>query len=90
MGSEDLKAEFQENSDGSQPAETKDNAKASNDFWSIERDLIYRHHVEPRVHPPVPKEESFPIPLKYIDVTGNTHTNLDVFPRKTYQRLLDC
>ena len=25
-----------------------------------------------------PREESFPIPLKYIDVTRTTHTNLDV------------
>ena len=24
-------------------------------------------------------EESFPIPLKYIDVTRNTHTSLDVW-----------
>ena len=26
----------------------------------------------------VPKEESFPIPMKYIDVSRNTHTSLDV------------
>ena len=25
-----------------------------------------------------PREESFPIPLKYIDVSKTTHTNLDV------------
>ena len=25
-----------------------------------------------------PREESFPIPLKYIDVSRTTHTNLDV------------
>ena len=36
----------------------------------------YRHHVEPRVQLCVPKEETFPIPLKYIDVTRTTHTNL--------------
>ena len=29
--------------------ETKDDAEARNDFWSIDRDFIYRHHVEPRV-----------------------------------------
>ena len=40
--------------------------------------FIYRHHVEPRVAPYSPREESFPIPLKYIDVTRTTHTNLDV------------
>ena len=40
--------------------------------------FIYRHHVEPRVELYSPREESFPIPLKYIDVTRTTHTNLDV------------
>ena len=40
--------------------------------------FIYRHHVEPRVALYSPREESFPIPLKYIDVTRTTHTNLDV------------
>ena len=34
-----------------------------------------RHHVEPRVKLYSPTEESFPTPLKYIDVS---HTNLDV------------
>ena len=37
-----------------------------------------RHHVEPRVKLNSPREESFPIPLKYIDVSRTTHTNLDV------------
>ena len=40
--------------------------------------FIYRHHVEPRVKLYVPREESFLIPLKYIDVSRTTHTNLDV------------
>ena len=40
--------------------------------------FIYRHHVEPRVKLYSPREESFPIPLKYIDVSKTTHTNLDV------------
>ena len=39
---------------------------------------IYRHHVEPRVQLHVPKEESFPIPQRYIDVVKRTHTTLDV------------
>ena len=37
-----------------------------------------RHHVEPRVKLHSPREESFPIPLKNIDVSRTTHTNLDV------------
>ena len=30
----------------------------------------------------MPKEETFPFPLKYIDVTRNTHTSLDVLLEK--------
>ena len=48
----------------------------------FEGDFIYRHHVELRVQLRVPKEESFPNPLKYIDVTRTTHTNLDVLQEK--------
>ena len=44
--------------------------------------FIYRHHVEPRVKLYSPREESFPIPVKYIDVTRTTHTNLDVKQEK--------
>ena len=43
--------------------------EARNDFWSMSGNFIYRHHVEPRVKLYSPREESFPIPLKYIDVT---------------------
>ena len=32
----------------------------------------------------MPKEETFPIPLKYIDVTRATHTNLDVLQEKRF------
>ena len=52
--------------------------EAMHDFWSMSGSSIYRHHVEPRVKLYSPREESFPIPLKYIDVTRTTHTNLDV------------
>ena len=44
--------------------------------------FTYRHHVEPRVKLHSPREESFPIPLKYIDVSRTTHTNLDVKQEK--------
>ena len=53
-------------------------SRAINDFWSMSGSFIYRHHVEPRVALYSPREESFPFPLKYIDVTRTTHTNLDV------------
>ena len=65
--------------------ETNDDAEARKDFWSIQGDFIYRHHIEPRVQLFVPKE-TFPIPLKYIDVTRATHTNLDVLQEKR----IDC
>ena len=44
--------------------------------------FIYRHHVEPRVKLYSPREESFPIPLKYFDVSRTPHTNLDVKQEK--------
>ena len=56
--------------------------EAINDFWSMSGNFIYRHHVEPRVKLYSPREESFPIPLKYIDTTSTTHTNLDVLQEK--------
>ena len=55
-----------------------DAGEAINDFWSMSGNFIYRHHVEPRVKLYLPRQESFPIPLKYIDVSRTTLTNLDV------------
>ena len=55
-----------------------DAGEAINDFWSMSGNFIYRHHIEPRVKLYSPREESFPIPLKYIDVSRTTRTNLDV------------
>ena len=55
-----------------------DDGEARNDFWSISGNDIYRHHVEPRVKLYVPRDESFPIPLRYIDVTRATSADLDV------------
>ena len=55
-----------------------DAGEAINDLWSMSGNFIYRHHVEPRVKLYSSREESFPIPLKYIDVCRTTHTNLDV------------
>ena len=50
-----------------------------NDFWSMSGSFTYRHHVEPRVKLYSPREEeSFPIPLKSVDVSRTLITNLDV------------
>ena len=54
-------------SDGSSPT-LRDSSpfagEARNVFWSIAGHFNYRHHVEPRVKLHVPREVSFPIPLK--------------------------
>ena len=55
-----------------------DDGEAMNGFWSMSGNFICRHHVEPRVKLYSPREESFPIPLKYIDVFRIANTNLDV------------
>ena len=77
--SEDLSGELQGELGEPQPTESKDDAEARPDFWSIQGDFICRYHNEPRVlqlH--MPKEETFPFPMKYIDVTRSTHRDLDV------------
>ena len=56
--------------------------EAINDFWSLSGSFMYSHHVEPRVKLYSPREKSFSIPIKYIDVTRTTHTNLDVKQEK--------
>ena len=77
--------DFLGESEGSlpQPQDSFPNVgEAINDFWSMSGNFIFRHHVEPRVKLYSPREESIPIPLKYIDVTRTTHTNLDVKQEK--------
>ena len=64
--------DFLGESEGSLPqphVSLPDAGEAINDFWSMSGSFIYRHHVEPRVKLYSPREESFPIPLKYTDVT---------------------
>ena len=59
-----------------------DGGEAIDDFWSLSENFIYRHHVEPRVKLYSPREEPFRFPLKCIDVSRTTHTNLDVKQEK--------
>ena len=59
-----------------------DAGEARNEFWSISGNFMNRHHVEHRVKLYSTREESFPIPLKYIDVSRTTHTNLDVMQER--------
>ena len=48
----------------------------------FQENFIYRHHIEPRVKLYLPREASFPNPLKYIDVTRATSASLDVLLEK--------
>ena len=66
------------------------NGEAKCDFWSISEDFSYRHHVEPRVKLFMSRDESFPIPLKYIDVARNTCYILRCDVGEKYGRLLEC
>ena len=78
-------------SEGTPPPSPQDSlpdaSEAINDFWSMSGNFICRHHVEPRIKLYSPREESFPIPLKYIDVSRTTHTNLGV---NQESRIDDC
>ena len=47
--SEVLSGELQGEPEEPQPTESKDDAEARKDFWCIQGDFIYRHHIEPRV-----------------------------------------
>ena len=67
-----------------------DAGEATNDFWSTSGNFTYRHHVEPRVKLYSPRGESFSIPLKYIDVSRTTQTNLNVMQEKPHRGLLEC
>ena len=82
---------LQGESDGSSSTPLRDSSwydeEAKSDFRTITGEFIYRHHVVPRVKLYVPKGEPFLIPLKYIDVTRNTDTALDVLLEKDVE---DC
>ena len=64
-----------------------DAGEAIHDIWSMSGNFIFRRHVEPRVKLYSPREELLPIPLKDIDVSRTTRTNLDV---KQEKRIDDC
>ena len=59
-----------------------DAGEAINDFWSMSGNFKYRHHVVNVSNFTHRKKNHFFVPLKYIDVTRTTHTNLDVKQEK--------
>ena len=62
-----------------------DAGEAIHDFWSMSGSFIFRHHVEPRVKLYSPREESFPTPPKYIDVSRNYAYKLGYYARKPHR-----
>ena len=77
--------DFPGESEGSLPPpqdSLPDAGEAINDFWSMSGNFIYRNRVEPIVKHYSPRVESFLVPLKYIDVSRTTHTNLDVMQER--------
>ena len=57
---------------------TRDDEGDKSDFWTITGEFINRHHVVPGVKLYVPREETVPISMKYIDATRTSKTSLDV------------
>ena len=66
-----------------------DAGEAMNDIWSMSGNFIYRHHVELRVKLYSLREESFSIPLKYIDVSRNYSYKFGCQTRETHRWLLE-
>ena len=60
------------------PSQSAGGENAEQDFWSMSGDLITRWHRTPRLKMYVPDENTFPIPLKYIDVVRTTITDLEI------------
>ena len=65
----------------------KDDAGIHKDFWSIQGDFIYRHHIEPRVQFFVSREESCPIPLSKIDVISATYADLEIAQENEFRTI---
>ena len=79
----ELRDDLRGESDGSQRIDTMiDDREVRNDFWSIEGNYMYRHQVGPGVQLFVPKEESFPMPLRYTNVIRENTCDLGCDARK--------
>ena len=61
-----------------------------NDPFSISGDFVHRHHVAPLGQLYVPRESSFPIPLKYIEVNRQRKTNLGSLQESNIDDYWNC
>ena len=50
------------------------------DYWAMSGDCLIRYILEPRKEMFYPSEENMPFPLKWIDVSRVTYTNLSSQP----------
>jgi len=71
--------------DSDEEAESSDDSPSSGadapasedlDFWTVNDDVVIRHHRTPRTKLYVPEESTFPIPLKYLDILRRTCTDI--------------
>ena len=46
-------------------------------FWTMTKECVIRHHHRPRMSMNIPPSDSFPLPLKYIDVTRAAETDME-------------
>ena len=79
--SEDLRGDLKGCSENSQPKdEAKDDAEARNGFYGQSKGISFIFIMSNlEFNSTCRRKKTFPIPLKYIDVTRTTHTNLEVF-----------
>ncbi|MHC4951072.1 MAG: hypothetical protein ACYTEU_08835, partial [Planctomycetota bacterium] len=64
----------QQKVDPDAPIDAKD--PTSQDFWSFNGEILFRHHVTPRSTLYVPTDSESPIPTKFLDVLRTTYTDL--------------
>ena len=64
--------------EGTTESDARGDSQQAKDFWTMNPDVLVRHHVEPRTKLLSPLDPAVkpPIPLKFIDVTRVTHTDL--------------
>ena len=64
----------------------RDALEARREFWTVSEEFSLRHHVMPREQLYVPKESSFAIVLKYMDVARQRKTQ---FGREQYPLFME-
>ena len=65
--------------------EQDDDVEDRFDFWSNSENFYHRHHFQQRGKLCAPKEGSFPIPLKNVDVASRTNCHIGCFARQSNQ-----